>query len=159
MRVSPPRWLGHRGAILWWLGSAFIIQGAAILAGGWQPIPVPEVAVSLPRWVQALPWLVSGVVVVAGARRRHPGADAVGFAAAIVMPAVMVALWVTALAWGLTHGAPWSAAAGGAASAYTWGAIAMMILTVARWPEAPGGFVPPRDRDDDDATNAGGGDG
>lgn len=143
MPSQPPHWLGRRGAILAILGSTWVVQAAAILAGGWHPIPVPDLHAAFPRWAQALPWAVAGALVLAGAGRRHPTQDRVGFAAAIVMPSLMVALWLVALAFAAAQGAPRGVLVGGAAAAWTWLSVALMLLTIAGWAETPSGFAPP----------------
>lgn len=152
--VGPPPWLGRRGAVLLLIGTTWLVQGVGILAGGWQPIPLPPIHDAIPLLARAALWVGAGGLAVLAATRRHPGRDTYGFAAAITVPSTMVALWLADLVWSVASRAPGERIAGGAVAAYTWATVAMLLLTTAGWAETPRGFAPPHD--DDRSPDAGG---
>lgn len=155
MVPHPPSWLGRRGAVLLLIGTTWLVQGVGILVGGFQPIPLPPIHDAIPFPLRAALWLVAGGIAVASVARRHPGKDTLGFAGAITVPSVMVALWLADLAWSLLSGATRQEIAGGAVAAYTWLTVALLLLTTAGWAETPRGFAP-SPRDDEESPDVGG---
>ena len=103
--------------------------------------PPPYLHEMMPIWLLTTLWVVSGVLAVIAAFRRHPSGDGFGFAALVVPPIISAASY--AWAWAMSIFGPADAgSATGWVSALIWLSIVALLITVAGWAEVPDGYAP-----------------
>jgi hypothetical protein len=141
MPGSGPSWtvkvaasVGRRGTVLLALGAIFVLYGVSVLTaptspfGGFAPFGL---AVSPWGWL----WIGCGALALTAAPRRgHPRWEAAGYNGLLLPPAL----------WSLLHLGSWLAHLAGDpgnprgwVAATVWGALIVIVLVVAGWPEPP----------------------
>ena len=123
------RALGRRGAILLAYGTVWALYGYGQLISPPQAQPGLKLALQmLPLTVWAGLWIATGVLAI-GAAFLPQGVDWFGF----------VALVLIVLPWTLSYLASWILGdfPRGWVAAAVWGAIAVPVIVVAGWREAP----------------------
>lgn len=147
MSPRPSARLGHRGALLFWVGAAWLLEGARVLRYDVAPWPRLEFrapgseiyeAVLGSSWVL---WTACGLLAIVAAffQRSHPRMDRLGYAAAVAPAAMTAVLWVgnvLRLAFpGTFLQAPDVTLEQAVMAAVFWIAATGLFYTAAGWPE------------------------
>lgn len=132
MRRTLSRHIGHRGAFLILVGTAWIVYGASITtaSGHRHGLTLLLQVCSLAGWASL--WILAGVIALACGPLRRPGRDTAGFVALIIPPMV----------WGTSNLVSWWPIGDdgrGWAGSLIWFIVALTVAIVASWPELPRG--------------------
>ena len=114
--------IGHRGAFLLLLGSAFIFYGIGVLAQPYAYDIYPYKIIPWETW--GYMWIGAGFISLFGAFRRL---DRTSFTVATTASALWSIRWFNA-AFKMPHAGLW-------ATGFTWAVITGLILIVSTWPE------------------------
>lgn len=129
---APPRVVGRRGVVLLFLALLDFVYALSLCRPAPSQLRAPTtvfLASVAPLHVFAWAWLTVGILCLAGAfgRRRWSALDVWPFLAAIVIKVF----------WGTLLGLGWALGAveRGWVSAAVWVALAVLVITLAGWPE------------------------
>ncbi|UAJ15383.1 membrane protein [Arthrobacter phage Niobe] len=151
MTTKPTRWLasrlGRRGAALLVLGVMFVLVGLNAA------IAPPAVDLSdrfllhalIPNPIQALLWIVPGLLAIRASTHKGPGNDGFGFIALVVPLVLRIVSYLVSFVAFIIGAGTWPF---GWSQALIWIAILALILIIAGWAEVPNGYMPkpPRTR-------------
>lgn len=153
LRAAVAYQLGRRGAFLLLIGTGWAFYGLSILTNPQPPVdPDNQILFQLlPIPLRGALWITSGLVAVAFAFRRSPGADRWGFGFLILQPIWRATsyLWAWLVSWlplpflpdGIGVPTAWQ-------QVVPWVAFTAAIFIVAGWAE-PRGFRPEPSSDEE----------
>lgn len=147
MTTKPTRWLasrlGRRGAALAVLGVLFTLIGfqAGVTPAATELDHRFLLHTLLPAPIEALLWIVPGVLALWASIHKGPGPDGFGFNALVVPVILQIVSYLISFIAFLTGAATWPYAV---ATMLIWLAVLALVLIIAGWAEVPTGHRPRR---------------